>query len=998
MRQDWYKFLLFLLLVAVLAATPALAANGKISGTVKSADGEPVVGANVVIEGTTLGAAADAAGKYFILDVPPGKYRVRASGVGYTPKVIADVRISADQFITLDITLESQAVGLAEVVVEAARPPIDKSQTNTKTTISSSDLESLPIRDARELLATSASTYRGFVRGGKQYETKTLIDGVDMTDNFYAVKADQTLTPYQTYNGVVRYQQAMQSSFVDLNMTSIEEASVLTGGVGSDYASATAGLVSYTLREGRGNWTGRADFRMSQTGGLKHLGPNVYYDQAQYFATKNSLLASGVPANIDKANRFSWTPDKYSYGQKPEMKGEFAIGGSMGDNAGLYLSGGYFDTHGRMPNEFTRRVNGSMKLNYAPSSAIKFNVVGMLEDRGMLFGWKNRVYQDDFRFFLEGVPKWDGANWMGSLKMTHILSPETFYELQASSVYDEQRRGYSDDNNDGVISVLEDGDFLTFADTSQVNRYMAKTGNTDYTKFFSPTPRNESGSEVTTVMSGAGNWKIARPGIYYDDLVNKSTTLRGDITSQISSNHQLRGGIMAKFISLKRTVEAAYIGGYFTAYRNYVEEKWNVMPKEYGAYIQDRMEYAGLIINAGLRLDAYDFAASDYANWFAPFADITDQNGGPVRVPVRGTQQTLYINGKPTTFVDPTQNAIAMKWYLSPRVGVSHPISDKAAMYFSFSMQHQPQPYSAMYENYADFGNPSLPVVARTNQDPIKSTNYELGIQWAFLQDVSLDINAYYKDIQNYSTLGFVVLPNAPYRQYNVQTNWGYADARGIELTVRRNVTPVTDWLSFGGRVSYTYSYIKTSAYVGGGQTTFSTAAGDSGTYGGQIPFANFNYYNTIERNVLGVNSTLTGGYDRPHRFMYNVYFRFPWEISLTSIGTFQSGFYYSQTLGDPRARTLGEAPWIKRCDFRLEKAFTIEKIGRVAIYADLINAFNWVNIMTYYVNGSGVGQLDWERTGNPVGGPTVNRSITSDGTMIYDVPREVYFGVNVQF
>jgi hypothetical protein len=222
MRQEWYKFLLFLLLVAVLAATPALAANGKISGTVKSADGEPVVGANVVIEGTTLGAAADAAGKYFILDVPPGTYRVRASGVGYTPKVVADVQVRLDQFVTLNITLESQAVGMAEVVVEAARPPIDKSQTNTKTTVTSADLESLPIRNATDVLSTSASTYRGFVRGGKQYETKTIIDGVDMTDNFYAVKADQTLTPYQTYNGVVRYQQAMQSSFVDPNLSSIQ--------------------------------------------------------------------------------------------------------------------------------------------------------------------------------------------------------------------------------------------------------------------------------------------------------------------------------------------------------------------------------------------------------------------------------------------------------------------------------------------------------------------------------------------------------------------------------------------------------------------------------------------------------------------------------------------------------------------------------------------------------------------------------------------------------
>jgi hypothetical protein len=997
MRQDWYKFLLFLLLVAILAATPALAANGKISGTVKSAEGEPVVGANVVLEGTTLGTAADASGKYFILNVPPGVYRVRASGVGFTPKVTTNVRVNSDQFITLDISLESQAVGLAEVVVEAPRPPIDKSQTSAKTTISADDLQGLPIRDAKDLIATSASTYRGFVRGGKQYETKTIIDGVDMTDNFYAQAADQSLTPYMTYNGVVRYEQAMKSSFIDPTVSSIEEANVLTGGIGSDYASASAGVVAYSLREGRGNWTGRGDFRMS-TSGLKHLGPNVYNDQATYFATKNSLLASGVQANIDKAGRFTWTPDKYSYGSKYEYKGEIALGGALSDNAGLYMTGGYFDSHGRMPNEFTRRLNASAKLNYAPSSAIKFNVVGMLEDRGQLFGWKNRVYQEDFRFYLEGLPKWDGYNLTGSAKMTHILSKETFYELQASFVNDELRRGYSDDNNDGKISIYEDGDYLTFADTSQVNRYMAASGNADFSKYFSPTPRNESGSELGVTSDGASNWKIARPGLYYDDLVNNAVTLRGDITSQISANHQLRAGVMAKLNDIKRTVRAAYIGGYFSTYRNYVEEKWNVKPKEYSGYVQDRMEYAGLIINLGLRLDGYDFAASDYANWFAPFADVSDANGGTVRVPVRGTLKTVYIGGKPTQLVDPTQNAIQTKWYLSPRLGVSHPISDKAAMYFSFSQTHQPQPYSRMYENYNDFGNPSLPVVTRTNQNPIKSTSYELGVQWAFYQDVSLDINAYYKDIQNYSVIGFVVVPNAPYRQFNVVTDWGRADARGIELSLRRNVTPVTDWLSVGGRLSYTYSYIKASAYVGGGQTQFATAAGDSGKFAGQIPFDNFTYYNTIERNVTGGNSTLTGGYDRPSRIMYNLFLRFPWEISLTSVGTFQSGFYYVQTLGDPRARELGTAPWIKRVDLRLEKAFTLEKLGRVALYVDVVNAFNWVSIMSYYTTGTGLGQIDWERDGNPVGGPTVNRPITQDGSLIYDVPRQVYVGVNLSF
>ena len=72
MRSSWCKVLLILL---IILAIPALlfAGNGKISGTVKDATTkEAVVGANVVIVGTTMGAATDAEGRYYILNVPPG--------------------------------------------------------------------------------------------------------------------------------------------------------------------------------------------------------------------------------------------------------------------------------------------------------------------------------------------------------------------------------------------------------------------------------------------------------------------------------------------------------------------------------------------------------------------------------------------------------------------------------------------------------------------------------------------------------------------------------------------------------------------------------------------------------------------------------------------------------------------------------------------------------------------------------------------------------------
>ena len=1009
MRYSWCKVLLTLTLVISVVGL-ALAGNSKITGVVKDAStGEPVVGANVVIEGTVMGASADVKGEYFILNVPPGTYNVIASAVGYARSVVRGVYVGSDQIVNLDFNLRQEAIGLQEVVVEAQQRVIDQSQTSARSTLTGDEFRSLPLRDVYTLVETSPSVYKGFVRGGKQFETKTIIDGIDVTDQYFASAADNSnfpgaTQPFLTYNAVIRQNDAKQASLVDLNVASVEEATVNTGGVGADYASATAGVISYSLREGRGPLTGGVRFRISNAG-LKHLGPGIYNDGAAYLAERDALLASTVQANKDKGARYTWVPGKYSYGEKPTYEGEINVGGSVMENLGAYFTAGLYNSYGRFPNEFTRRASGTLKVNYNLTNELRFNVTGILEDRGRLFDWKNSNFSEDFRFFLEGVPRWDGYNYVGSVKMTHALSASTFYEVQANVVSDNSRYGYTDGNNDGYCSLNESGDFLTFADTAQVNRYMANAGNSQYTKFFSPTPRNESGSETTIRNAGGLTWKIARPGIYYEDFTNTTMTLKADVTSQITLNHQLRAGVQARFHNLDRTLRAGYIGGVFPTYKNYVEEMWNLKPNEYSLYAQDKMEYAGLIINLGLRVDALDLEASDYTNFFGPFADGIDPQGGPVRLTVRGKAKTVFVDGKAVTWVDPADQNIATKVFFSPRLGVSHPISDRAAMYFSFSRQTQSQPFSRLFSDYNDFGNPSLPSISRTNQDPIQSTNYDLGVQWSFIEGYGLDVNAYFRDINNYGSIGFQITPRAPWRLYTFVTNFGYADSRGVEVTLRKAIAPVwEDYLSVGGRVSYAYSYIKQAVYAGGNQGAFSTVGGDSAKYGGQLPWADIKNYNTIERNVLGSPSSLTGGYDRAHRISYTLFLKFPYEITLSSVGRFESGFYYPLTLGDPRARTLGVGPWNKQVDLRLEKLF---KLGpaQVSVFVDMLNAFDWKNILAY--DNSSVGQINWERYGDPTGAaitsagvpvPGTGQPITQDGSMIYDVPREVYFGLTLHF
>ncbi|MEK6755270.1 MAG: carboxypeptidase-like regulatory domain-containing protein, partial [Bacteroidota bacterium] len=275
MRYSWCTVLLVLTLV-ILPAAVVFAGNGKITGVVKDASsGEPVVGANVVIEGTLMGAAADEKGVYYILNVPPGTYNVVASAVGYARGIVRGARVGSDQTVTLDFSLRQEAIGLQEVVVEAQQRVIDPSQTSARTRLTSSEFTSLPLREVYDIIATSPSVYKGFIRGGKQFETKTIVDGIDVTDQYYASAADNgpgANTPYLTYNAIIRQEDAKKSSLLKLNVGSVEEAGVLTGGVGADYSSATAGVISYSLREGRGPLSGGAKFRISN-GGLKHLGP-----------------------------------------------------------------------------------------------------------------------------------------------------------------------------------------------------------------------------------------------------------------------------------------------------------------------------------------------------------------------------------------------------------------------------------------------------------------------------------------------------------------------------------------------------------------------------------------------------------------------------------------------------------------------------------------------------------------------------------------------------
>ncbi|MFH0991719.1 MAG: TonB-dependent receptor [bacterium] len=996
MRYTWCKVLLLICLVMVPLILIS-GGNGKITGVVKdAATGEAVVGANVMLEGTLLGAAADVNGAYYILNVPPGTYTVKASAVGYVPQTFRNVRVNSDQTVTIDFSLRAEAVGLKEVVIDAERKLVDKTLTSTRTVISTNELTGLPSLSVQELLNTTASVFKGRIRGSQREETKTLLDGVDVTDQFRQVVTDNLAgnldnTPATRYNRVTKPYEANGSS-VNLNASSLSELNVIAGAANAEYSAASAGVYSANLREGRGDWTGRVFFRSGGGGfdrfmkGASYFGPQFYpaNDTAKYLTNKRTLLA----ANNAKGARYIWSPDHtYATGESPTYEAEAAIGGSIMENFGLFFTGRLFDTHGFMPNEFSREANITLKANYDFTKSMKLSVTGVLQDRGQIFGWKNRQYNDASRFFLEGVPVYDGYSLVGSAKFTHFLAPETFYEVQVSNVSKSSRVGFldafTDTNGDGIPDKYDQtngsADFLALGfDTTKVRLYIGGIGTG---KFFNNNNDDTQGLDPTiTTIFGGGN-VLASPTYYYENLQTSTTTLKADFTSQVTANHQLRAGAQFRLHSVKQDRRSTVISPTdINPAIGVLLEQYDKKPMEMGFYAQDRIEFAGLIMNIGARVDGFDPDAAEMANFYTPYMN-----------PATGS----YNVGPRSSFVPYRGSNVKMKWFFSPRIGVSHPITETATMYFSFSHSSQPLPFSQIYTGYANVNNPSLPNQFRVDQDPYKSTNYEFGTSWEFLPRISLNANAYFREVENFQRYAYTLqsLQGQTVTTYNVYFNSGYADARGVELTLNIGQYSLMDIVRLTGRVNYAWSVIKAGAGGAANKTAFARNTADS--IFTQLPFGDAKYFKQYEINVGGGSSVLGQGFDRTHRLGYVLSFQFPYEVIFNVVGTYTSGFLYTNPTVDNRtARQLETAPSNSMVDVRLEKGFTFAG-KRLGIFMDVKNLFNKMNILGY-ATATGASTLKFYQTGDPTG--EYNRIILEEGTSVYDLPRQVYVGAYFEF
>jgi outer membrane receptor protein involved in Fe transport len=673
--------------LASFGALPARAGTtGKLTGRVVDDKKQPLVGANVRIEGQRLGAVSDESGNYVIIGIPAGMHIVRVNMLGYAPYVADRVVVTADFTTTLDASLKTEAVQIGEVRVDAERPLLQRDATSTSRFIQGDEIARQPIRGYREAAAQQSGivafqrqidveSNNGptlIVRGGRPNETAYFVDGFSQQD---PLTGNATTT---------------------INNNAIEEVVVLSGGFNAEYGRIMSGVVNVITREGSSRYTGSLEAVTDQVGGKfgnEFLGSNVYG-----YSVYDGNFGGPLLAGHDWGNFF------YS--------GQYRYQGDRSPNA-------FFDRP--LPSNGLKGWTHQGKLTFPLAQAMKVRVGGLWSDDD----WQE--YLNTYRFNLEHAPRYTDRNRSLTGEFSHTLSAKAFYSVGASYFLTERKRG------DGVYF-------------DQIERYanhpQADVRN-DILWFwpgFGGAGTGPLGDSLAASAARAGG------GHVFDDYLRRRSeywALKGDYTNQVNRYHQLKGG--AEYDQHTLRFYNAYfpvnypgrqqdINRYGFAVNGRDDENGGVdgprKPVTASMYAQDKYERSGLVVNAGLRWDYINVDTPALFSESLPLGFNASLDADSELVANRTYNRISPRIGIGFPVTDRT--VLHVNWgqfFQQPN------LQDLYVSYRFLEYKIQKGGY------YVGFGNPNL--------KPEQTTAYEVGIAHQ-LSDVSrFDVSAYYKDVKD---------------------------------------------------------------------------------------------------------------------------------------------------------------------------------------------------------------------------------------------------------
>jgi len=905
------RLLLLISILIFITSSPYLfsQSTGKVSGKITDlSTGEEIPFANVFVEGTQLGAAADVNGNYVILNIPPGLYSITASVVGYQKVTVNEVRVNVDFTTRLNFELSSGAIDLPPVIIQGERNPLIRQDlTNPTVAITEESIQELPVDQISDVISLQAGVVTDndgslHIRGGYGNEIAYTLNGISLND------------PYGNARSV------------GLATNAVQEVSISTGTFAAQYGNALSGVVNYVTKEGgekytfsiRGYmgdyWTDRTALFSPRLGGPFEEGITVkknddgfyplnrgriegtlgglvpFLQNAKFYVSSiyenfggsiygiklyNPTDSYLSPDNFRTGdNRKKLSTDPYYF--NPYQAG--SNGESTGDSSYIPMNDFY-------------NINFQGNISYSFSALLKIKYEAVYEKQKR-HGRSSLAFTDNLREYLFN-PAGRGYTYddalIQSLDITHTINDKMFYTLKGSwDVNQKQYYLYESPFDPGYLPSL----------------YRLPVGNTIF------------------LSGGTDNYREWR----------KTTTygLKGDMVAQLFNTHEFKFGFEVRKHKLEFDGYSVIIGkisgGPFnealfnsdllydsslvleraipsdqSRHTTYLRE-----PLQLSAYIQDKMELAQtFILNAGLRYEYFDPNAQ-----FNP-------------------QLSLNLIEEQDSNITKYNISSEVKHTLSPRISVSYPITDKGIIRLSYGHFYQVGSLSSLYRNPTYFVTNigETPTFGNPNVEPQKSIQYEIGLQQQLTDDFKFDLTGFYKDVSNY--IFTQTIYTAQGRAYSVLTNLSYSNIRGITLSFFKRRSP-------GGMFSATLDY------------TFSIAEGNRTEPKDEIFFSE-------QSGKLSETFLVPLSFDRSHVINGSIVLTEPndWTAGVTL--NFQTGTPYfpalPSNLVDIRyQQNSGNQPIQWNVDLKLEKYFSIGPID-YSVFLQVENLFDTQNELSVYTS-----------------------------------------------
>jgi len=265
-----------------------------------------------------------------------------------------------------------------------------------------------------------------------------------------------------------------------------------------------------------------------------------------------------------------------------------------------------------------------------------------------------------------------------------------------------------------------------------------------------------------------------------------------DLTSQLNQFHEFQTGMELNYRDLTmqqiehpdqlyNNPDVPLPPGSPFPDRGDLRDFYNHRPWEGSLYAQDKMEFEGLIVNAGLR---WDFVFHD--PW------LIEQS----RTQVEAQQPGALLANRGT-------------YKISPRLGISHPITETAKLYFNYGHFYQAPDFQYFYRS-ATASITSASVVGNPNLEYEKTVQYELGVNTQVAKNWVVDVAGYYRDIYNLiSTVPERFGPITIDRYFNLD----YGRVRGVEITLEKIYSK---YWSMSWNYDFSYAFGKASSETAG--------------------------------------------------------------------------------------------------------------------------------------------------------------------------------------